>query len=79
MDCPKCSKQMEEGWLAIYEPLPITRLVWQPVAPGQVRVKQPEGAVRVIKPKAGGKGCPTAYICRDCEMTMFSYAESDVT
>lgn len=69
---------MEEGWLAIYEPLPLTRLVWQPVQPGQVRFKKPEGAVRVIKPKAGGRGCPVAFICRACEMTVFSYAESDV-
>jgi hypothetical protein len=79
MECPKCGKQMEEGWLAIYEPLPVTRVVWQPVEPGQVRVKKPEGAVRVIKPKAGGKGCPTGHICKACEMTVFSYAESDVT
>jgi len=37
MNCPKCNSEMETGWLAVYESLPITRLVWQPVKPGWVR------------------------------------------
>ena len=70
---------MEPGWLAIYEPLPITKLVWQPVKPGWVRCRMPSGSTRVIKPRVFGKGCPPAFICRECKVSAFSYDEADAT
>jgi hypothetical protein len=70
---------MEEGWLAIYEPIIITRLVWQPVKPSYIRLKEPTGSVKVIQPRIGGGGCPKAYICRACKITTFSYDEHDAT
>lgn len=71
MNCPKCAEEMEAGWLAIYEPLLITRLVWQPVKPQYVRMFQPAGAEKVIQPKFGGKGCPEAQICKKCKTVVF--------
>ena len=73
MNCPKCNSEMEMGWLAIYEPLPITRLVWQPVKPGSVRFRMPQKSVRVIQPRAWGHGCPEGFICRTCKLTLFFY------
>ena len=71
---------METGWLAIYEPLfPLTRLVWQPVKPGYVRFSMPQGSVRVIQPRAWGRGCPVGFICQNCKITLFSYDEQNVT
>jgi hypothetical protein len=79
MNCPKCNSEMEMGWLAIYEPLPITRLVWQPVKPGWVRFRMPREAVRVIQPRAWGHGCPEGFICKTCKVTLFSYDDKNTT
>ena len=71
---------MEQGWLAVYEPLwLLTRLVWQSVRPGYVRFSQPAGSVRVITPRAWGRGCPEGFICRACKVTAFSYDDKDAT
>jgi hypothetical protein len=77
--CPSCEQPMETGWLAIYEPLPITRLVWQNKKPGWVRVRMPQGSRKVIQPKVGGAGCPVSYICKTCEIVTFSYNRSNTT
>ena len=77
--CPICHEPMERGWLAIYEPLPITRLVWQKIRPRWVRFRMPQGSVRVIQPRALGRGCPPAFICQSCRFTCFSYDEKDAT
>jgi hypothetical protein len=79
MNCPKCNSAMDEGWLAIYEPLPITRLVWQPVPPGYVRLRMPPGSVPVIQPRLWGRGCPAGFICKNCKITLFSYDEAATT
>lgn len=79
MNCPKCNSPMEKGWLAIYEPLPITRLLWQSVQPGWVRFRMPHGSVRVIQPRAWGRGCPEGFICKNCKITLFSYDEQSVS
>ena len=71
--CSTCGESMEQGWLAIYEPLPITRLIWQNKRPGWLRLLRPKGSEKVIQPLPGGRGCPVAYICRKCQMITFSY------
>ena len=70
---------MENGWLAIYEPLLITRLVWQPVKPGYIRFRMPQDSVRVIQPRAWGHGCSEGFICKPCQITLFSYDEKNAT
>ena len=77
--CPSCGQPMETGWLAIYEPLPITRLVWQNKKPGWLRFRMPEGSRKVIQPQVGGAGCPVSYICKSCEIVTFSYHGSTTT
>lgn len=79
MICPTCGKEMEDGWLAIYEPIIFTRVIWQPVQPSYIRLCAPTGSVKVIQPRVGGGGCPKAYICTACKMTTFSYDESNAT
>ena len=79
VNCPMCHEPMECGWLAVYEPLPMTRLVWQKIRPRWVRFRMPHGSVRVIQPRALGRGCPPAFICRSCRFTCFSYDEKDAT
>ena len=76
--CPSCEQPMEEGWLAIYEPMPITRLVWQKKKPGWIRFMMPEGARKVIQPRTGGAGCPVSYICKPCEVVTFSFDKNNV-
>jgi hypothetical protein len=70
---------MEKGWLAVYNPIIGTKLVWQAVKPGYVRLQMPEGSVRVSKPKIWGGGCPEGFICKTCKITLFSYDEQNVT
>ena len=77
--CSSCGESMEPGWLAIYEPLPITRLIWQNKKPGWFRLFRPKGSEKVLQPVAGGRGCPVAYICRECQMVTFSYDRSNAT
>ena len=79
MNCPKCNGMMEQGWLAIYEPLPITRFVWQTAKPGWVRFLMPQGSVNVIQPRAFGGGCPESFICKDCKLSLFSYDDKNRT
>jgi len=79
MNCPKCNSAMEKGWLAIYDPLILTKLVWQPIKPRYVRFRMPQDSVRVMKPRAWGHGCPEGFICKACKITLFSYDEKNVT
>lgn len=47
---------MEDGYLAFYESLVITRLVWQAERPGYVRFRRPPGSVVVVRaPFLGGE------------------------
>ena len=79
MNCPKCSRAMEEGWLALFNPiLWLTFAVWQVAKPGYVRLFRPAGSVKVIVPRAGGRGNPRAQICRECQTVVFSYADDQV-
>lgn len=74
--CSKCHRSMEEGWLLIWNPIALLNFVnWQPVKPGYMRLRRPEGSEKVIIPRAGGRGCPRARICRPCKSVTFSYAE----
>ncbi len=66
MDCPQCHSAMEEGYLAFYEPTPISRLVWQAERPGYVRLRRPPGSVVVVRPPLLGRGDLVAFICRQC-------------
>jgi hypothetical protein len=70
---------MELGWLAIYEPWLLTRLIWQPIKPGYIRLFPPSGAKKVIRPEIWGRGCPKSYICKKCKIVIFSYNEKNVT
>lgn len=79
MDCPKCQKEMGQGWLAMFNPIMwLNFVVWQPMKPGYVRFFKPKNAEKVIVPKAGGKGCPKAHICKSCKTVSFSYSEGQV-
>lgn len=77
--CPNCNSPMKQGWLAIYDPLLLTKLVWQPVKPGYVRFRMPSDSELVIQPKLWGRGCPEALICKTCELVLFSYDKENVT
>jgi len=75
MNCPRCEREMRSGWLAMFNPfLWIHFVVWQPTRPGYIRFFAPKDSERVIVPKAGGKGCPKAWICKKCKTVIFSYA-----
>ena len=59
MSCPKCAQKMEDGWLAVFNPIPWLNFVaWQGTKPGYVRVVRPAGSENVIVPRSGGRGCP---------------------
>jgi len=73
MDCPQCHNAMEEGYLAFYEPLVISRLVWQAERPGYVRFRRPPGSVVVVRPPLLGRGDPAACICRRCRCVTVRY------
>ena len=63
--CPQCSKDMEEGYLAFYEPSAISRIVWQKEKPGYNRFKAPKDSIKVIKPPCFGQGDRKGFICKD--------------
>jgi hypothetical protein len=73
VDCPQCHRAMEEGYLAFYEPLVISRLVWQAERPGYVRVRRPPGSVVVMRSPLLGRGDPVAFICRQCRSVTVRY------
>ena len=73
--CPKCGKPMEEGYLAFYEPMAISRIVWQKEKPGYIRFKAPEDGVKVIKPPVLGRGDKKGFICKDCKTVVFTYED----
>ena len=75
MTCPQCQGEMEDGYLAFYEPLPISRIVWQRPRPGYVRLRRPSGSVTVIRPPLFGQGDPAGWICRRCRYVAFHYSE----
>lgn len=79
MDCPKCAQKMEDGWLALFNPIPWLNFVaWQAIKPGYVRLVRPAGSEKVIVPKAGGHGSPKAQLCRRCKTVVFCYAEEQL-
>ena len=79
MNCPKCQKEMEQGWLAMFNPiLWLNFVVWQPKKPGYMRLFTPKNAEKVIVPRVAGKGCPRAHICRTCKTVSFSYSEDQL-
>ncbi|MBT5705917.1 PF20097 family protein [Verrucomicrobia bacterium] len=79
MKCPKCEYEMKHGWLAIFNPiLWLNFVVWQPMKPGWLRFFTPPEAEKVIVPDFGGKGCPKAYICKECKTVTFSYADDQL-
>jgi hypothetical protein len=70
---------MEDGWLAMFNPvLWLNFVVWQAVKPGYMRFFSPPGSEKVLVPRAWGKGCPRAQICRGCQMVAFSYAKAQL-
>jgi len=66
---------MEEGYLAFYEPMIISRIVWQKEKPGYIRFKAPKDSVKVIKPPLFGKGDRKGDICKACKTVTFFYSE----
>jgi len=70
---------METGWLAVYNPIIGTKIVWQPFKPGYVRLRMPLGSMLVSQPRLWGRGCPEGFICKTCKITLFSYDEQKVT
>lgn len=75
MNCSTCNKEMELGYLAFYEPIAISRIVWQKEKPGYIRFKAPKDGIKVIKPPFLGKGDVQGYICKDCKTVFFKYEE----
>jgi hypothetical protein len=79
MNCPKCAQAMEDGWLAIFNPIPwLTFVVWQGTKPGYVRFFRPAGSEKVLSPQALGRGCPKAQLCRACKTVVFCYADNEL-
>lgn len=73
MKCSTCSNEMELGYLAFYEPLVISRIVWQKEKPGYIRFNAPEDGIQVITPPILGKGDKQGYICKQCKNVFFKY------
>ena len=73
--CPKCGNKMGKGFLAWYEPLAISRIVFQEKKPGYIRFKAPKDGLKVMKPPVFGKGDPEGFICKDCKWVSFQYSE----
>ena len=79
MNCPKCAAEMEDGWLALFNPIGwLTFVVWQATRPGWIRLFRPAGSEKVIVPRAFGRGSPEAHLCRGCQTVVFSYAHDQV-
>jgi hypothetical protein len=79
MNCPKCGLLMEQGWLAVFNPIGwLTFVVWQATRPGYIRLFRPPGSEKVLSPRAGGRGCPRAQLCRGCKTVAFSYADDQL-
>jgi len=72
MLCPTCANQMSPGWIAMWNPLPGQKIRWQPAQPGWVRLRVPDGARVVLKPRAGGKDARVAWRCSNCSTTVIS-------
>ncbi len=64
--CPTCSAQMDSGWIAIWNPIVVQKVRWQPIEPGPGRLRVPEGSCVVLAARAGGKGGRVAMLCPSC-------------
>lgn len=64
--CPTCSAQMDAGWVAIWNPIVVQKVRWQPTEPGYGRLRVPEGARVILEARARGKGGRVAMLCPSC-------------
>lgn len=56
MGCPTCESQMEQGWVAMWNPIVGQKVRWQPTQPGYGRLRVPKGAAVLLAARFGGKG-----------------------
>jgi hypothetical protein len=66
ISCPTCSAQMDTGWLAIWNPIVVQKVRWQPTEPGYSRLRVPEGSRVLLEARVGGKGARVAMLCPSC-------------
>jgi hypothetical protein len=66
MHCPHCGAQMEQGWVAMWNPIIGQKVRWQPTRPRYGRLRVPTGAAVVLAARWGGKGARVAHRCLDC-------------
>lgn len=64
--CPTCSAQMDSGWIAIWNPIVVQKVRWQPTEPVSSRPRVPEGSHVILGSRAGGRGGRSAMLCPSC-------------
>ena len=68
--CPICSAKMEQGWVAMWNPIVFQKVRWQPTKPGWVRMRVPEGSRVLLEARMGGEGARVAMRCPECATTV---------
>jgi hypothetical protein len=58
--------EMEQGWLAMWNPIIGQKVRWQPTQPGWGRLRVPKGVAVVLAARFGGKDARFAHRCPDC-------------
>lgn len=54
----------------MWNPILGQKVRWQPTEPGYVRLRVPEGAVVLLKARAGGRDARVAMRCPQCATTV---------
>lgn len=69
--CPVCSAPMEDGWVALWNPIVGTKVRWQRrPKPGYWRLRVPEGAKVLLRARVGGRDPRAALSCSACATTV---------
>lgn len=68
MECPKCNRLMEEGYI----PIANMALYWSPKnePPGVFRWSVPRGGVVLNRPLFIGYSKKESYFCRECDFVI---------
>lgn len=71
MNCPKCGKEMREGFLFTTKD---GALSFADEVPGMLKnAKHAEGFVQITPVEAGHRVKIEAYCCEDCRLVQFQY------
>jgi hypothetical protein len=57
---------MDPGWIAIWNPIVVQKVRWQPTEPGYGRKHVPEGSHVILAARSGGKSGRVALLCPSC-------------